>query len=281
MDINAIGEIDDVGASTSAYIKKKYPVLYPLMLAVFVVGILASVASLFFINFRWLQDIGILVVFGCIAWRGFIQNKIQSAFMEQLASAVGFTYEQKEDISNFKGHFMEMGHSQRVYDVLSGTYKNAPVRIFTYSFTVGYGKSQHTYSYTGFELQTNVHLPDIVIHPKSAIDFIGLGADWKPNGTKAISLEGNFNDYFKVFIPEGSEVETLQILAPDVMTDLIDNYKEFIQEFYSNAMYVISTKVIRDKASFLNLVSLIDKLYDKVLPTLNEMATDTTAASNS
>ncbi len=44
-------------------------------------------------------------------------------------------------------------------------------------------------------------------------------------------------------------------------------------------MYVISTNIIQNRAAFLKLLSLIDKLYDKVLPTLNEMATDTTEAS--
>lgn len=281
MDKNSIGEIDNVNASTNAYIKKKYPAFYPVIILVLIIAVSMFVASYVLVNFKWLQNVAIFIVVGCIAWRAYIQSKVQSAFMQQLADTIGFTYEQKGNISDFKGHFLEIGHGQTIRDVLSGTYRNTSVRIFTYSFTIGYGRDQHTYSYTGFELKTKDSLPEIVIHPKSVSDIIGLGDEWKPSGTKALSLEGNFNDYFKVFAPEGSEIEALQILAPDVMTDLIDNYKEFIQEFSGDAMYVISTKVIRDRASFLNLVSLIDKLYDKVLPTLNEMATDTTAASNS
>lgn len=282
MDKNSIGEIDDVSASTNAYIKKKYPALYPVMAIVLILAVAAFVASYLLVNFKWLQNVAIFAVFGCFAFRAYIQSKVQSAFMQQLALAVGFTYEQKGDVSNFKGHFLEIGHSQTIRDVLSGTYRNAPVRIFTYSFTIGYGKNQHTYSYTGFELKTKDNLPEIIIHPKSVTDIIGFGDEWKPNGTKNISLEGNFNDYFKVYAPENSEIETRQILAPDVMADLIDNYKEFIQEFSGDSMYVISTKVIQERASFMNLLSLIDKLYDKLMPTLEEMATTSaTAGPNS
>ncbi len=122
---------------------------------------------------------------------------------------------------------MEIGHDQRVQDVLSGTYQNMPVRIFTYSYTVGGGKDQQTYTHTGFEMQTKINLPDIVIHPKSLASL----NDWKPDGAKQLELEGNFDNYFEVFVPQGFEVDALQILAPDVMADLIDNYKEFIQEF--------------------------------------------------
>ena len=278
MDVNSVGEIDDVGTSTTAYIKKKYPVLFPTLVVLIILAALALAVSFFFPEYKWLQYAAILVIFGCLSWRASVESKIQSMFMDQLGQAIGFKYEATGNLASFKGHFLEIGRAQQVRDVLTGTYRNMPVRIFTYSFTVGSGKSTHTYNFTGFELQANVHLPDILIHPQSMWVLVGLVDDWKPDGTKILSLEGNFNEYFKVFAPECSEVEALQLLAPDVMADLIDNYKSFVIEFSGNAMYVISTEVIRKKDSFTNMLSLVDKLYDKLLPTLNEMSTKTTAA---
>lgn len=73
--------------------------------------------------------------------------------------------------------------------------------------------------------------------------FIGARMDKTINSMRAIHssqvrlLEGNFNDSFSVFSPDGYELDTLVVLTPDVMSVMLDNVQVNI-EIYKDALYM-------------------------------------------
>jgi hypothetical protein len=50
------------------------------------------------------------------------------------------------------------GHSQSINNEINGSINNRNFRIFSYNFSVGYGKSKRTYLYTVFCFKYNIGL---------------------------------------------------------------------------------------------------------------------------
>lgn len=62
----------------------------------------------------------------------------------------------------------------------------------------------------------------LLVSKKQPTALNGLSID-----LREYSLEGDFNDYFKLYAPEDAEIETLRIFTPDIMRELIENYQEY------------------------------------------------------
>lgn len=144
---------------------------------------------------------------------------------------------------------------------MSGVYNNFPLRLYTYTTTIGEGKGRHQLQFTVFETQYSGDVLDIIldshIHPFFVSPFSSLFT-----GKKKLSLEGNFDKYFTVYIPEGYEIETLEVLTPDIMQKLITNSSIFSFEFNSNKLFICAGKLITTKSE-------LDAMYNfsKVLTT--------------
>lgn len=59
-----------------------------------------------------------------------------------------------------------------------------------------------------------------------------------------LQLEGNFNQYFNVFVPKPYEVIALSVLTPDVMAIVIDHAKDFDVEIYGRQLRVITNRKV-------------------------------------
>lgn len=64
-------------------------------------------------------------------------------------------------------------------------------------------------------------------------------------GTQRLSLEGDFDRYFTVYVPQGYERDALQLLTPDVMVCLIDHGRHWDIEVIEDRLVVASKKFRR------------------------------------
>ena len=62
--------------------------------------------------------------------------------------------------------------------------------------------------------------------------------------SQAISLEGDFSDYFDCFVPAGIQVNALTLLAPNFMQLLMASSAHFDIEFYGAEMILVSRESI-------------------------------------
>ena len=85
--------------------------------------------------------------------------------------------------------------------------------------------------------------------------------------SRPLQLEGPFGDYFAAHYIEGTHVETLSILTPDVMALLINNCTKYDIEIVDNYLYFYWDGVISllNKASIAELEDIIDTLGRKLL----------------
>ena len=246
--------IEDVNKATEQYIfrNEKFSIfIYGLLL----VGLLAVILA-------YRLDIRLLTVpFFIIAIAyGHISAKIKREFTEQFGASIGFTYSPSAGMETVSGKIFRTGHSQAISDVLSGVHDNLPMRIFSFRFTVGSGKSSHTYFYTIFEARLNNPVPDILLF--SSTHALAV-SDWF-SGDETIELEGDFNRYFRLRVPRGCEQEAYQIFTPDVMADLIDRARDYSFEFSGDRLYVVAAKVIgkrEEMQAMFDLVTFMDNLF--------------------
>lgn len=64
-------------------------------------------------------------------------------------------------------------------------------------------------------------------------------------GTQRLSLEGDFDRYFTVYVPQGYERDALQLLTPDVMVCLIDHGRRWDIEIIEDRLIVASSSFRR------------------------------------
>ena len=240
--------VEDISSSTWEYISKHYAIH----------AILFFIFCLVAIYFA--PTIATLFILGILGYWGysFVYKKIKRQFTEEFGKEIGFSYTDSIPLENVSGKLFSTGHSQSIFDVLSGIYQNISMQIFTFRFTIGSGKSAHTYSYTVFEATLTGIVPHILlfskIHESVVFDYF--------SGDETLKLEGDFNNYFTLRIPEGNEQEAYQIFTPDVMANLIDKASELSFEFVGNKLYIYAVKVIAKKDDFQNMFDLAKYLIN-------------------
>ncbi len=258
--------IEDVNQSTNAYIKKNdkfYIFLY-------VVIDLAAIAAIIYFQ---LSFVCLMVPLGItLAGYTHVQSKIRKEFLQQYATSIGFTYSPTGSLDSVQGRFFQTGHSQLVYDVFTGIHEGRASRIFCFNFTVGSGKSAHTYTFTVFETSFASVMPDITLID---VDLGELSAEL--SGIERVRLEGDFNKYFTLMVPKGYEIEAYQIFTPDVMTDLIDRAQKLCFEFCGDKLYICALKIMTNRQDFDRIFSLTSYLDDLLAKNVADMKVYTPA----
>jgi hypothetical protein len=102
-------------------------------------------------------------------------------------------------------------------------------------------------------------------------DYPHIYLDGSANGKNDIykswqrmSLEGDFDKYFKLYAEDGKGIEALTFLAPDVMARLIDTAQKYDIETFGNKVALISTGSGYGKKSMDDLLSCLEALLPKI-----------------
>jgi len=196
------------------------------------------------------------------------QSRMRREMMQQIALSLGFTYAASASADSVSGELFSIGHSHKIFDVLSGAYRGFPVRVFTFQYTVGSGKSSHTYDKTVFELTYSAALPHILLVP--VLSYL-----MTPSGLEAVELEGDFGKRFALYISRGAQMEAREVFQPDFMQEMIDTYAECQFETLGTVLSIVTGSEITARAQFMSMRSLADSLIDNLLPGLQATAQNT------
>jgi len=151
------------------------------------------------------------------------------------------------------------GHSRKPSEVITAEFENHVCRLLTYEFTVGHGKSSHTYYFTLAVINLGEPFPHIILDSKK--NFGGIRKI--PFGYQDVKLEGDFHTYFKLFMRPGEHIDVLSIIAPDVMQTLIDANQQQDIEIYGSNLYFVGINDHRNPAGMKFLLRSVDKLTDE------------------
>jgi len=267
--------IDDVSASTRQYIWHNHGILFGTLTALCVsLSAIISLAlyeaySLHLGDFDARSIIWPVLPLGAV-WitYQFFYAHVQHLFVQQLAAAIGYSYSSFAPNNTVAGTFFNLGNSSTLGDVMEGTLKNKPVRIFTYTYVTGSGKTRETHTYTVFEMQYGLPLPHILMN--LPILFI-------PENMEPVELEGGFEEHFKLYTPKGMQMEVREVFQPDVMEDIMKSLSSFSLEIAEGTVYLMKKGAFTKKQTFLDMRSAVENLFEDILPGLATVARDARA----
>jgi len=193
--------------------------------------------------------------------------------LARFAQAVSMEYVPSISQPPLSGSIFQRGSGRTAVDVLRGREPRF-VEVGNYHYTVSNGKNQTTVRWGYIAIKLNVPLPHIVLDASG--NNISLGTF---DRDQHLSLEGDFDRYFRLYCPQGYERDALYLFTPDVMARFIDNAAVFDVEIIDDWLFLYSSGDMstldpgRWAWTFALLSALLDKLAqwerwrdDRLLP---------------
>jgi hypothetical protein len=176
------------------------------------------------------------------------------------AQEVGMEYVPALPDPALPGAIFHIGDARTAYDMLRAPLPRF-VEVGNHSYTVSNGKTTTTSRWGYIAVRLDVPLPHIVL------DAVGNGArlgSWERG--QHLSLEGDFDRYFRLYCPEGYERDALYLFTPDVMARFIDNAAVLEVEIVDEWMFLVAPQELSttDPARWAWVFSVIAALLDKL-----------------
>ena len=222
-----------------------------------------------------LSYVPIYLIVGIMFYLMYLEKRARDRFMQRFALLAGFQYQEGTLTDDIDAPYLQIGRDRSLEDVVVGTFQTYPLRFFNFNCIVGYGKYQHTITFSAAQIGYRIALPHIFLdaHHHFFVDdaVFSAGAPVHDSNQESIKLEGDFNKYFSLYAPKGYEIETLQIFTPDIMADLIEYSKNFSLEFYGSNLYIYSRKTITSGKDLCGLYDLVKFLALKLAPEIEKI----------
>jgi hypothetical protein len=109
-------------------------------------------------------------------------------------------------------------------------------------------------------LQLDRSFPHIVVDALGDNHWFKRQVEKKNMPSQKVQLEGDFPDYFRVYMDPGQQVTTLQILAPDRMLYLVDSLRNFNLEIQDKYLRLFAARAQRSSTDFKNMVDAVASL---------------------
>ncbi len=136
------------------------------------------------------------------------------------------------------GAIFEEGYGHRINQVIT---LPGGIEIANYQYETGSGKSHRYHPWVYVRIALPRHLPHMILDANSN-NFFGKFTNLPVglSGSEVLSLEGDFDRYFKLYAPEQYRTDALYIFTPDVMSAMIDRAKNFDVEIIDNSLLLYS-----------------------------------------
>ena len=127
------------------------------------------------------------------------------------------------------------------------------------------GKNSTTYRWGYVAVKLDVPLPNIVLDAKGNNGF-GSNLPASFDRAQRLSLEGDFDEYFTLYCPEGYERDALYLFTPDIMARFIDNAAELDVEIVDDWMFLYTRRKVStlDPATWAWLFGVVGALITKL-----------------
>lgn len=175
-------------------------------------------------------------VFAWFTYKIWIENNKRLAKLYKFAKNNNIVL--KISISNhgLNGVIFNQGSNRNVAEAFK--FSNGS-EIGNYQYTTGSGKNKTTQEW-GYVLVPLVrNLPNMILDAKSN-NLMGRLSNLPIALSKnaKLQLEGNFNNYFDLYVPEEYERDALYLFTPDVMAVLVDSGAAYDIEVIDNSLMI-------------------------------------------
>ncbi|MGP3533597.1 hypothetical protein ACTU3I_02300 [Microbacterium sp. RD1] len=204
-----------------------------------------------------------LIIVGLVRGGG---GSIRWYRLDRFARANGMSYEPGTASPPLPGMIFSQGSSRQASDLVRGAQPRF-VEFANYRYTTGSGKNRTTHRWGYVAVKLDVPLPHIVLDARGNNGLFGasnLPAAFDRH--QRLSLEGDFDQYFSLYCPEGYERDALYLFTPDIMARFIDNAAALDVEIVDDWMFLYAKRDLStlDPATWAWLFSVVAALLDKL-----------------
>ncbi|MGW8482626.1 hypothetical protein ACWGJP_05765 [Microbacterium sp. NPDC055903] len=203
-----------------------------------------------------------LVTTGVLAWR---RGRIRRFRLARFAIANGMEYQARMDDPVFPGMIFGRG-SSRISEDLVRARSPRFVEFGNYQYTVKSGKNSTTHRWGYVAIRLDVPLPNIVLDATGNNSLFGSNLPASFRDDQRLSLEGDFDRYFRLYCPEGYARDALYLFTPDVMARFIDNAAELDVEIVDDWLFLYTRRSAStvDPATWEWMLGVVDALTVKL-----------------
>lgn len=251
----------------------------------------AIIASVVLTCFHMFIPAIFLLVFGFMLNYGFkyFEKQVRIyAKIDRFAKDNGLIFKTETDNPNYDGLIFKIGDDRQSSSQLQDA-NNKQFEIANYSYSVGSGNDSKITHFGYIMIDLDRNLPNIVLDAiKNNTDSIfGINRGNLPIALKnnqKLSLEGDFDKYFSLYVPKGYEEDALYIFSPDLMSIFIDELSEsYDAEIVDNKLFIYSnlTFDLSDPILLKKLFKIIDVVGSKMIRNTEHYTDDNVAIVNS
>ena len=162
------------------------------------------------------------------------------------------------------GMIFSVGGSRAASDLVRGEQPRF-VEFANYQYTTGSGKNRTTHRWGYVAIKLDVPLPHIVLDARSNNGLFGSNLPATFDKDQRLSLEGDFDQHFSLYCPEGYERDALYLFTPDIMARFIDNAAALDVEIVDDWLFLYGKREFSglDPATWAWLFSVVAALLDK------------------
>lgn len=180
--------------------------------------------------------IAVFVIIGVVALVTWRRQRVRRYRIARFAMANGMDYVDQIADPQLPGLIFQHGSSRQSHALVRGS-RPRFVEFGNYQYTTGSGKNRTTHDWGYVAVRLDVPLPNIVLDAKGNN---GLGSNLPASFQRdqRLSLEGDFDQYFTLYCPEGYEADALYLFTPDIMARFIDNAAQLDVEIVDDWMFL-------------------------------------------
>lgn len=140
------------------------------------------------------------------------------------------------------------------------------VEFANYRYTTGSGKEQTTHRWGYVAIHLDTPLPHIVLDALGNNSVFGSNLPTTFDRGQRLSLEGDFDQHFALYCPQGYERDALYLFTPDIMARFIDHVGQLDVEIVDDWLFLYTKRDVStlDPATWAWLFSVVSALMGKL-----------------
>lgn len=138
------------------------------------------------------------------------------------------------------------GHSKKFTDIV--TFSNGLIaELGVYQCTTGGGRRRQDHYFSFVRVKLPRRLPNMILDSKQNNLFGGRLSNLPQgfSGDQRLSLEGDFDSHYNLYVPEQYHRDALYVFTPDVMHALVDSKSSYDCEVIDDSFYIFSDSQYR------------------------------------
>ncbi|HWS49617.1 MAG TPA: hypothetical protein VN241_01275 [Microbacterium sp.] len=201
---------------------------------------------------------------GVLIWAGVRRARVTRYRLDRFARANGMSYVPRLANPGLPGMIFSIGTGRLAKDLVRGRSPRF-VEFGNYQYTVKSGKNSTTYTWGYVAVKLDVPLPNIVLDALGNNSVFGSNLPASFRKEQVLSLEGDFDRYFRLYCPAGYERDALYLFTPDIMARFIDNAAQLDVEIVDDWMFLYTRRQVStlDPATWAWLFAAVGALMTK------------------